>query len=89
MAEFHAPERPASRAQDRSSRTLVSRGLRISAVGFGVVFGAYAAQKLQTPVGLEDDGDTALFWVFSLAVMALLAFVVVAMALLVRAIRRP
>jgi hypothetical protein len=89
MTGFHAPERPTSPAQDRSSRTIVSRGLRISAVGFGVVFGAYAAQKLQTPIGLDDDGDAALFWVFSLAVMALLAFVFVAVALLLRAIRRP
>ena len=88
MAQFHAPEGPTSPPRDRSSRTLVSRRLRISAVGFGVVFGAYAAQKLQTPLGLDGDGYTALFWAFSLAVMAFLAFVLVAVVLLVRVIRR-
>lgn len=70
-------------------RRLVSRGLRTSAVCFGVVFGAYVARKLQTPLGLDGEGDMALVWAFSLAVMAVLAFVFVAVALLMRAIRRP
>ena len=53
------------------------------------MFGAYTAQKLQTPLGLDDSGHPELFWPFSLAVMALLASVFVVVALLVRAIHRP
>jgi uncharacterized membrane protein YeaQ/YmgE (transglycosylase-associated protein family) len=57
------------------------------AVCFGVVFGAYVAQKLRTPLGLDDDGP-AWFWALSLAVMGLLACVFVAVVFLVRALRR-
>jgi hypothetical protein len=66
----------------------MSRGLKVSAVCFGVVFGAYVAQKLQAPLDLNDDNDTAMFWAFSLMVMALLALLFIAGAMLGRGVRR-
>jgi hypothetical protein len=47
--------------------------LKIASVVFGVIFGAYVAQKLQGPLGLDGDDDTLLFWAFFLALMAVLS----------------
>jgi hypothetical protein len=85
MVDFDAPERPSSPSMARPPRPVLSRGLRIAAVFFGVVFGAYVAQKLKAPLGFGDGG---LFLAFSLVVMAVVAMVLVAAALLVRAIHR-
>jgi uncharacterized protein YneF (UPF0154 family) len=55
-----------------------------AAVCFGVVFGAYVSQKLQAPLGLDARDKTAVFWLFFLVVMALLAGVFLAVTTLVR-----
>ena len=53
-----------------------------------MIVGAYVAQKLQSPLGLDEDNDTPLFWAFFLVVMAALAGAFLAAALLVRGVRR-
>jgi multisubunit Na+/H+ antiporter MnhE subunit len=58
--------------------------LKIASVVFGVIFGAYVAQKLQGPLGLDGDDDTLLFWAFFLALMAVLSCAFAGAMLLVR-----
>jgi hypothetical protein len=58
--------------------------LKISSVVFGVIFGAFVAQKLQAPLGLDGHNDTLLFWAFFLAVMAVLSCAFAGAMLLVR-----
>lgn len=63
-------------------------GLKISSVVFGVVVGAYVAQKLQGPLGLDGDNDTLLFWAFFLSLMGILSCAFAGAMLLVRRRRR-
>jgi hypothetical protein len=79
MRAIEGPERPVS-----SHQPAISRRRKLLALFFGVVFGAYVAQKLQAPLGLGGENKTALFWAFSLAVMALLALLFLAVPMLGR-----
>jgi hypothetical protein len=88
MASHDAPERPRLEPASARRASHVSRRLQPWAVVFGVIFGAYVARTLQSPLGLDDDNDTLLFWVFFLVVMAALAGAFLAAALLVRGVRR-
>jgi hypothetical protein len=53
-----------------------------------VIFGAYVAQKLRGPLGLDSDSDRLLFWAFFLALVAVLSYAFVGAVLLVRRRRR-
>jgi hypothetical protein len=65
----------------------VSLALRIWAVVFGVIVGAYVSQKLQGPLGLDGDDHKLLFWAFFIWVMAGLAVAFVGGVLFARRLR--
>jgi hypothetical protein len=88
MRRSARPERPTPSRRDEPSRSsAVSRRLTVIASCFGVVIGAYVAQKLQAPLGLDGHRDVAVFWMFSLVVMALLASLFIAGVKLARRVR--
>jgi cytochrome c biogenesis factor len=85
MAALDAPERPRPAP---APRRRPSRGLKVWAAIFGVIFGAYVSQKLKGPLGFDADDGSLLFWAFFLSVMTLLAAAFMACALLARSVRQ-
>ena len=61
-------------------RRKASRPTHALGVATALVLGAYIAQKLQRPFGLQGDNDRLLFLLFSIAVMVAIYAVVVAAA---------
>jgi hypothetical protein len=60
---------------------------RLGAVVTALILGAYVAQKLQRPVGLQDRDDAALFILFSVAIMTTI-YVLVSVAVKTRGRRQ-
>jgi hypothetical protein len=79
LGAFDHPERPST-----SQKTAISRSRKVTPVCFGVVVGAFVAQKLQAPLGLDARDKTAVFWLFFLVIMALLARLFIAVTTLAR-----